>query len=230
MVVTGPLSSYSVSKLSQNIRFEKILEANNMISGNKAIKQSEHVSKTDREAISSILLYFQNKHKLDDLKYLPNDFEINKAKDVFGFDLEQEYWGGPKDKYFNYNVIQDGGLIDIKSYDYFADYSSYMERNTKDIKANLSVFYSEQSRTIEIFEKGNVVYTKNIDDIATSIHKKIYIDNDEKHQVKIDEMIYVDDTSSMEVLYIFNNISGMESLDGRVTIYPPMFYIFVKLK
>jgi len=230
MVVTGPWSSYSVSRFSQNIRFEKILESNNMILNGKAIKPSVDVPKEDRASISSILLYFQSKHELKDLKYVPNDFEISQTKKVFGFELEEQYWGGPNDKYFNYNVDQASGLLDIKNYDYFADYSSYKVRSMKNTEDPLSIFYSEQSRTIEILEKGEVVYTKNIDDIATSIHEKTYENNEHKYQVSIDDMTYMDDTPSMEVLYIFNNISGMESLDGKITIHPPMFYIFIKIK
>jgi len=231
MVVTGPWSSYSVSRLSQNIRFEKILESNNMILNDKTIKPSVDVPKEDRVSISSILLYFQNKHELKDLKYVPNDFKLSQTKKVFGFELEEQYWGGSTDKYFNYSIGENGGFLDIKNYDYFADYSSYRGTTRPgNIEDSLSISYSEQNRTIEILEKGEIVYTRNIDDIATNIHYKIHGNTPGKYQVSIDDMDYIDDTSSMEVLYIFNNISGMESLDGKITIHPSMFYIFIKIK
>lgn len=230
IVVTGPLSSYSVSKFSQNIRFEKILKENNMISNDKIIKPSSAIAKTDREEISSILLYFQNNHDLEDLKYLPKDFKISQIEDVFGFKLEQEYWGGSKDRYFNYSIAEDGGFLDIKNYDYFADYTSYRAIRAKNTDDPISISYSEANRTLEILENGNVIYTGNIDDIASTIHEKIRENNADKHEVSIEEMTYIDDTPYMEVLYVFNNIAGMESADTKTTIHPPMFYIFVKIK
>lgn len=231
MTVIGPWSSYSVSRFSQNMRFENILQANNMISSDKTIKPSAEVSKTDRQEISSILLYFQNKHKLKDLKYVPRDFEISQTNEVFGFELEQQYWGGTKEKYFSYHIQQDSGLLDIKEYNYFADYSSFKTNNIKNTQQSFSIFYSEENRTIEILEKDEVVYYKNIDEIAANIYEKISEKNIENYSgVNIAEMIYVDNTSTMEVLYVFNSISGTESIDGKLTIHPSMFYIFVKVK
>lgn len=226
MTVIGPWSGYSVSKLSQNIRFENLLKANNMISNEKTIKSSSNVPKIDREEISSILLYFQNKHSLKDLKYVPKDFEISQTKNVFGFELEQEYyWGGSKEQYFNHTLVQGGGFLNIKDYDYFVDYNSY-GRKIEDKTDSLSVHYSEVNRTVEIKENGNSIYTKNIDDIANIIHEN----NVGKNEVRLEEMSYTDSTPSVEVLYVFNNISGMESSNGERTIHPPMFYIFVKTK
>ncbi|MBU5677333.1 DUF4153 domain-containing protein [Alkaliphilus sp. MSJ-5] len=230
MVVTGPLSGYSVSKFSQNMRFEKILKANNMISNDKIIKPSSAIAKTDREQISSILLYFQNKHDLEDLKYLPKDFEIGQTKDVFGFELEQYYWGGSQDKYFNYRIVKNGEFLDIKDYDYFCDYTYYGEINIKNTEKPISISYSEQNRKLEILENNNVIYNENIDDIANKIYSKINESSVNKFDVSIDEMTYVDSRSNIEVMYIFNDISGTESPDGNKTIHPPMFYIFVKIK
>jgi len=43
--ICGPLSSYSLSKYSQNIRFEKIITRNNMVENGKVIKATGEVSK-----------------------------------------------------------------------------------------------------------------------------------------------------------------------------------------
>ena len=55
MAVIGPWSGYSVSKFSQNMRFESILKANNMISDKNIIKPSLDVSKAD---IRILVLYY----------------------------------------------------------------------------------------------------------------------------------------------------------------------------
>ncbi len=229
MVVTGPLSASSVSKLSQNKRFEKILIANNMISSDKTVIPSSDISKSDKDEITSILLYFQNKHELKDLNYVPNDFKISETKSVFGFELE-EYWGSVETKYFNYNVINEGRAVDIKNYDYFADFSYYRSVTGKDSNDPILIRYSEGNKTVEVLENNKTIYKKNIDEIVTTIHNKISEDNVEKYEVSLDEMIYVDETSSIDVMYVFNNISGTETFDGKITIHSPGFYILVKIK
>ena len=60
------------------------------------------------------------------MKYIPKNFEIGQTKDIFGFELEQEYLIGSGFKYFSHTIIQKGELINIKDYDCFADYSSYI--------------------------------------------------------------------------------------------------------
>ena len=56
--VIGPLSSYSISKYSQNKRLEDILNSNSMISGNNIVRKADisDEDKTQRSAISSIIL------------------------------------------------------------------------------------------------------------------------------------------------------------------------------
>ncbi len=225
MAVIGPWSGYSVSKFSQNMRFESILKANNMISDKNIIKPSLDVSKADIRDISSILLYFQDRHRLSDLKYIPKNFEIGQTKDIFGFELEQEYLIGSGFKYFSHTIIQKGELINIKDYDYFADYSSYIMGETGYCTVPILVNYSEENRIVEIRENDKIIYTKNIDDIVKIIHKN----NINQHEVGFKEMSYVDNSASVEVLYVFSNISGTEDLNGKMTIHSPMFYIFVKM-
>lgn len=72
----GPLSSFSVSKYSQNKRFEKILIRNNMMVGNKIVKATSNVSKEDVGEISSILSYFDRNNNLEEIKSLPKGFKI----------------------------------------------------------------------------------------------------------------------------------------------------------
>lgn len=225
LAVTGPLSAYTVSKYSQNSRFQKILMANNMITAEKTIVPSEELSKEDKKEISSILLYFENRHKLNELKYIPDEFKISQTKDVFGFELENEHWGN-SDKYFGHNIEDGGMFINIKDFDYFADYTTYRYNAKKDYDENFYISYSEKNMNIEIVENGEVVYTKNISDIATIVHKN----NIGKEMVEVNDMSYTDTTPKLDVLYIFNNINGFENTSDETIIHPPAFNVFIKIK
>lgn len=228
--VVGPFSAYSISKFSQNMRFEDMLNSNNMISINGEIQAKSNVSKNDKEQISSIILYFENNHSVSDLKYIPNDFEMKDTEDVFGFELQTEYMSYPSNTYFSYNIDQNIGFINIKDYDYFADYTSYRGVDIENAQKPFSILYSEQDREIKILENDEIIYTKDIDNIVTEIHSKISADDGSvnKHTVSIDNMTYTDNTSNLEVLYVFNSISGVEEYNGETKIHPPMFYVFVK--
>lgn len=226
MTVIGPWSSHSISRFSQNKRFENLLRANNMLSNENIIQASPDISKGDREEISSILLYFQNQHSLKDLKYIPTDFDIGKTKNIFGFELEEEYFGPSKSKYFSHNTTLKGEPLYINDYNYFADYTYYGNTSLENNTSSITVNYSEESRVIEIKDKGKIIYRKNIDDIVKIVHQN----NINKHEISLEEASYVHRTPSVEILYVFNNISGVEGLDGKITIHPPMFYIFVKIK
>lgn len=64
---------------------------------------------------------------------------------------------------------------------------------------------------------ATIIFTINIL-FAINISSRIY------------EMICVDSKATVEVLYTFSNISGMEDSNGEVTIYSLIFYIFVKIR
>lgn len=81
----GPLSSYSLSKYSQNKRLEKILIRNHMVEDNKLVKASSNISLEDKIEISNILNYFNRSHDLGKVKYLSQDFDIKDMEEVFGF-------------------------------------------------------------------------------------------------------------------------------------------------
>ena len=80
----GPLSSFNVSKRSQNNRLKSILTRNNMLVDNK-VEAASNISIEDKEEISMILNYFNTNHSLENVKYLPEDFKINNMEEVFGF-------------------------------------------------------------------------------------------------------------------------------------------------
>ncbi|MDD2434799.1 MAG: DUF4153 domain-containing protein [Bacilli bacterium] len=82
--IFGPLSATNISKISQEHRLKKVLEANHMLVDDSIVK-SDHLSDEDKRKIYDILIYFDNYYDLDDISILPDDFELEDVEEVFGF-------------------------------------------------------------------------------------------------------------------------------------------------
>ena len=80
----GPISSFEISKKSQNRLLEDLLIKNGMLV-NGEIKDNANIPKGDQHSISSILSYFENNHSLKEVKFLPEDFSMTQMEDTFGF-------------------------------------------------------------------------------------------------------------------------------------------------
>jgi len=70
--VIGPWSCYSISKYSQNLRFESILDRNGMIQNGTIVRPTRDLSAQDKREIIAIISYFNRYHSLKEIKYLPS--------------------------------------------------------------------------------------------------------------------------------------------------------------
>ena len=219
MSVIGPWSSYSISKYSQNSRFEKILKQNDMITDAGIIKPSQELSSDEKEELTSILYYFERNHKLSDLKFLPENFKMEYMAKVFGF----EPFHGIGIKYFSLHAMEGDELIDISDYDYYLDILPYMKMEGQSFEGNLNVSYSEREHQLKISSKGKLIYEKNVEDIA----RTVYEENEGKEVLKKREMLFTDENENIKVLYVFNHINGRED-DDRTIIEYIEFKLFIK--
>ncbi len=55
-----------------------------MLKNNKIVKAPEDISVDDKMEISEILKYFETKHSLEEIKYIPKDFKT--------LDIEYNIW------------------------------------------------------------------------------------------------------------------------------------------
>src|SRR5690606_21675767 len=99
--IFGPLSSYSISKSSQNNRLNKLLEENNLIE-NGILKSNPNVDSNVQREISNIISYFHSNHDLDDINVFPDDYEIEDTKNLLGFDYNPYLNIIAERDYFNY--------------------------------------------------------------------------------------------------------------------------------
>ncbi|MEG0773964.1 DUF4153 domain-containing protein [Clostridium sp.] len=225
--VFSPISSYSISRYSQNKRFVSILQKNNMIDDNKIIKASGGVSDEDKNEVSSIIRYFNSNHSLENLKLLPQDFKIEQMEQVLGFKYSDGY-DYNNDGFFYFNVLRNFNAIDISGYDYLLD-----SRNGSNNSSNnnpISMHFDYESGMVKIEEGEKEVYSKDFTDFANLVIEKYGV-NQNHEDVLLEDMCFIDENNEIKVKIQFLNMAGRKnSSTGKIESKGFEFYILVKLK
>ena len=159
----GPVSAYSISKIDQKNRLEKMLIEENLLV-NGEIKPQKNVNPAKIKEIKDKLDYFTRKHSAKELAYLDEKFttsEIN-MKRVFGFrgDEFESLYG--KNRFYANNKLE----IDTTGYDrllenivFEYDFTNQSINNT----GNPEVTFSKKSNVIVIQYKGKKIGKLNIE-------------------------------------------------------------------
>jgi hypothetical protein len=228
LAVVGPISSFSISKWSQNARFEKVLLKNGMLRGNEVVKPVKALTDKDKNDIAGIVQYFAGNHELKDITLLPDQFSLEKSEDTFGFDIYAQ--NDPINRntgYFNHYLSEEGHVFDIREYDFYLEFPYFKQTKITSEQANLAIIYSSSDRKLEISREGKVLYSGKPDEIAVEIHKA----NQGIEALSQDKMSYKVDNASLRLLFVFRNINGSEDqTTGIATANVPEFNLFVKVK
>ncbi|MEG1254875.1 DUF4153 domain-containing protein [Clostridium sp.] len=230
--ICGPLSSYSLSKYSQNKRFEKIITRNNMVENGEVIKATGEVSKEDQQEISSILHYFERNHHLKDVKYIPDNFKIGDIKNNLGISDSEDYYMDNYE-YFYFTVEESSKPIEIKEYDYLFDLTSYQIDNKKS-DVGVTVYYNKASSKFIIYKEGKEIYSNDLNEYIRILKEKYGNNNNGNGKsglIPSEDMSFKDETDKVKVEFKFKNISGRKtSLNGNIDSKELQFYILVKVK
>ncbi len=221
LAVSGPWSCFSISKMSQNMRFEKILNKYDMVKADTINKPSKEISDIDKKEISSILSYFDRHHDLSQVKYIPKDFDMNQMEKIFGF--KPYHWSSAN--YFQHRVEEGSEFLDINDYDYFSHVYDHVPINTK-VAEEYKISYMSNDKQLKISNNDVIVYNKNVAEIAKNLHTK----NRDTNVLEVSDMTFVDSSDKIKVVYVFLNMNGNEDrASGQVTIDWVEFYLFLKL-
>ncbi len=223
MSVIGPLSSYSLSKHSQNNRFEKLVKQHGLLE-NGMIKPIENISKEARREIGEIVIYFNSNHSLKDLKYVPKDFEISQMEQVFGFPIYRENLNYTD--YFHYNV-EDNNIYDIREFDYFAYITAYGFRDGKPMQnEGVRIAYNDKTNELSIIKNDKVEFVKNLQDVALEINK-----NNQKQNLTKEEATYVIKDDKITVHLLFKSLSASKNVvTDEFSLQSFELNVFVKFK
>lgn len=222
-VFGGPLSSYSVSMRSQNNRLEKILIRNNMLKDNKIVK-NDSISEEDKYEINSIIGYFKRDHKVQDIKYVPDNFKVENMKDIFGFSSSESL--NYSNNRFYFNVTQANEPINISGYDYMFDFrSAYKTYDTSSIKISY-----DDSNIFKVYDKNNLIYTTNMNDFGKKLIDKYGLD--EKHNnIPQNDMEFYEENSKIKIKFFIDSLYGSKNLSTqKITVEGIDFYVIIKVK
>lgn len=231
--VFGPLSSFSVSKRSQNSRLEEILNRNNMMKNGQIIP-GESVSTEDKKEINNIISYFNNNHELKGIKSLPEDVRISEIDGLTGFKYES-YYGNIYDgnSYFNYGLNDMETILDIKDYDYYLNMNSWDE-NEKDIDG-LIVSFDRNKNSLIILQDTKIIKTVELTEFVEDIHdkQKGLSQEQEKYNMKQEDLTYEVDIArsygqDIKIKLIFRNINGNINNEGKLSINGIDFILLIK--
>jgi len=225
--VTGPWSSYSVSKYSQNNRFEAILTSNGMLQDSSIVKKKTDISVKDKTEISQILSYFQKNHNLSDVRYLPEGFKIENMEEVFGFSYQADYYDNLIPKYFNFSSINWSVPIDISGYDYFIDNISLYSYPGPKIN-NMEFKYNTTDTRFQILSGNDVIYSKLLSDFVQQLYKTF--GQDEK-QINIEDMQFIEESENFKLKFVIINVFGeIDESEDNIMINSLDFYVLIKVK
>lgn len=226
--VYGPLSSFAISKLSQNKRFENILSRNNMLSNGEIAKNSE-IPLEDKREISSIISYFNLNHELQDIKVLPEDFDLDKMETLMGFEYKP-YSSYEQNKYFYYSINGEDG-IDIKGYDYYITMNSWDE-NKKEADG-LNFQYNKSKNTLVISKEDNIIFEQDMLQFVKDLYEKQEAKPQDGKRNIIDykdmayEVAFLDIERNMNLKFIFTNINGRVEGDNNLIIEGVDFILLI---
>lgn len=225
--VFGPLSSFAISKYSQNKRFVNILEANNMIEGKQIIKNS-NIDEESKKEINNILEYFEGSHSFDDVKYIKKGFNLNQMKEVFGFEYTSSgnyYY----DEYFNHQRYVGIESLEVTGYDYFVD-MKYLDEGLGTRIKNLLIKQGPEG-VLSIVREEEILFEEDLKLIGKSLYDEFGSKENGKYERSIEEMTYEFEDSGIKIKLIFNEISGRIEKDTRnISIENFSYILFIKVK
>jgi hypothetical protein len=226
--VFGPLSSFAISKSSQNKRLESILVKNSMLKDNKIIKVSGDIPIDDKMETGMILKYFENNHSLEDVKYLPKDFRIGDMETVFGFPYVEK--NPYQDNHFFYNLDYTGKAFEITGYDYFLESYSIMGKTVNFDDADIS--YDGNNFEFRIMEKDSDLYKANLKEYVVDIMKKHEKDNTHgKNLLDLDKATIIDENDKVKVKFVITNFGGRTNTISNEPIIENIdYYVLIKIK
>jgi len=225
--IFGPISSYSVSRFSQNKRLEKILLNYDMINNNSVVKSNKIIPEEDMRQISSMIRYFDMKHELSELKYFPKDFKIDKMESILGFKYYDEYYNNG-DNYFFLSSRSTNQFVDIRGYDYLFDGRNQGFKG--DSTGEYALDFNYETNMLKIKQSSNEIYSKDLTVYINNLIDK-YGYSKTSDNVPASEMSFEDENEDIKIKIQLVHLSGMRELStGKIQSKGIEFYILIKNK
>lgn len=227
--VYGPLSSFSVSKYSQNKRFEKILLENSMIVDG-SIVPNENLSKEDQREISNIISYFDRNHNINEIKSLPGGFSLDDMERVIGFEYRPHFMGDFEEYRHFYYSINLEEPINIEEFQYFVNINSWQENELQ--VGDLILQYNRQENILTISKGDSVLLQQDIIVFVKDIYGRLESDAENRknllHPMDMTyDISFLGIEDNIEFRFIFKNISGRVDEDDNINLDSTEFILLI---
>ena len=222
LAVMGPWSAYSVSRNSQNRRFETLAAEYNMVNGNTLQKPDREIALEDKKTIISILEYFERSHSLREVRLLPSNFELINMEQVFGFSREN-IWAIPgKQVYFHLHTQVKS--LDVRDYDLLLNSDNL--RQEAITVGTLTVKYSPEDMELKVLGGNQELYANSLQRFAEQVV--------ERHgaaslELPVEDMTFVEENENIRMKLIFTRITGVNEAN-QITFDDLGFYLLLKIK
>lgn len=233
--VIPPVDAFTVAKNSQKNLLTATLEDNGMLQNNQVLKNPD-VNQTDKEkiTISSDYLYYME--YIDEVDFLPDDFELyDDFVDVFGFPMTYED-SGPQDslnQYASLNRWSPGAMV-ISEEDYFIElYLSNYEEEISEMSIEINEDYTLQTKNslpyFEMFvadEMGEEVLLIDLEPLFTQAFAAASVGNE--MMASEEDMTLVVENEELKVRILALDL--MKNEDNSFQSVNAQLYVFVELK
>lgn len=144
--INGPWNVFALSKMNQQKRFEILLEKNNMLKNNKAVKPASEIPAKDDVEICSVITYMVDVHGYKSLQpyfsanldtifrndtlpyYMYNYQAVSKLADLMGIEYNlYSYYGDSAYYPFSFSSLYGSAEepMNISGFDYMISYRAY---------------------------------------------------------------------------------------------------------
>lgn len=210
--VIGPLGASPVSRLSQTIRFEQLLNDNGLLENGKAIKPETELPTATQIEIRESIRYFQNQQEVSKIRSLPEEVTDDHVYDFFKLSDDVYDAGG-----YVWIYLPDERVINVAGYDYVMTIRGRHEFVPIDTeKGALGVVLENNMLKIrlagkDIFSKDLAMYYDDFYALGQQVQS-------ENRELKSDEAVFIlEENSEIKVKVMLKaanlNINEMESAD-----------------
>ena len=219
----GPLSSFSVSGLSQNARFRTILENNGMLV-NGTVTASSTVPEADRKELSNIIEYFSSRD-LERLNYVEPGFSVSEMEEVFGFPYEPRYGYEGSENFYFYHENQNEP-VEVSGYDFYLNTSTY---NTPipDI-GDVTLNYSRTTGILTFSDASGILLEVDFNTYMNTLKERTETGSfNEKSMLTLEQVTFTEQNDRLDVKFVIYNMNGIMRGD-TLEVEGSSFLVFMR--
>jgi len=236
-----PIINFSETSIfSQVIRAESILKKNEMLIGGN-IKANSNINKEDKQQITDILRYLDEKQKLSNINWLPKEFSLDKTNEYFGFSIDEN---NVPQKLTNFTYILEEISIPISDYEFAIkptkEFSNNLEISNAAFIGKKGNYYfelltdhSEATTLLTLKLNDKVIITSDLNNFFENLKNDYSVDFSNDNNIKenavkkpFSKMFTVLEGEGSKLLIVFNSINYNQITNSKYDLIKAVDFTF----